>query len=595
MNSDHSLEQLGPYRIGRKLGRGGMGTVYEGVDSTSGQEVAIKVLSPSLAAESGFRERFQLEIESLKKLRHPGIVHLLGWGEQNGRLFYGMELVKGSSVEEELHAGRRFNWREVTQLAIELCSALKHAHDHGIVHRDLKPANLLLTPDGKVKLSDFGIARLFGATHLTGDGGVLGTAEYMAPEQTEGRGPTPRTDLYSLGEVLYAMLAGRPPFQATNLPEMLHKQRYAKPEPVRRYASDVPEGLELIIGQLLEKEPADRFPNATVLRRRLEAMLESLSSVSHSHEFTVASDSADKTQSINKAIPLAETRIAESAMRLASSDSVENQALGEDLRLAPLDQSTSEAEPKKEPKSPPTTSFTTIEEEQRRETLPRLRDRVLFISQITLITVSLFGAIGIAWWMLHPLSSDELFAKIKSGVDAESGRNIGEFASEVSLFLDKFPDDPRREQIKEYQQEIELSHLERRLRRVASRRQGVHTLLLVEQEYLKAMNLLPSAPDQALHRLKSLVVLYETDENSEDANRCLELARRQILQLEPVVAGNISKQQNLLSKHLENALSLLDSEPEKAQRKLKAIVDLYSNSPWAGEIVAQARVALVQE
>ena len=134
-------EQLGPYRLGKKLGQGGMGSVFEGVDTESGQPAAIKVLAPALATDEGFRIRFEAEIESLKKLRHPNIVRLYGYGEEAGTLFYAMELVQGISLEDELRDGRRFNWREVTRLAIHVCRALKHAHDHGIIHRDIKPAN----------------------------------------------------------------------------------------------------------------------------------------------------------------------------------------------------------------------------------------------------------------------------------------------------------------------------------------------------------------------------------------------------------------------------------------------------------------------
>ena len=128
------------------------------------------------------------------------------------------------------------------------------------MHRDIKPANILLYGDDRVKLADFGIARLFGTTQLTTAGGVLGTADYMSPEQADGRPVTARCDQYSLGGVMYALLAGRPPFRAKNLPQMLQLQRFAKPEPVRRYAPDTPEQLERVIMQLLAKDPAERFP-----------------------------------------------------------------------------------------------------------------------------------------------------------------------------------------------------------------------------------------------------------------------------------------------------------------------------------------------
>src|SRR5690349_20908351 len=271
------LTRLGPYEIEKPLGKGGMGSVYAAIDPQTGQRVAIKALSPHLAAAEGFRERFEAEIESLKTLKHEGIVRLYGYGEQDGVLFYSMELVEGISLEDELKAGRRFNWREVTNIAIQLSLALKHAHDHGIIHRDIKPANILLHDEEHVKLADFGIARLFGTTSLTTAGGVLGTADYMSPEQADGRPVTARCDQYSLGGVMYALLTGRPPFRAKTLPEMLQLQRFAEPEPVSRYAPETPKQLEGVIAQLLAKDPAARFPNTQVLARHLQAMVNALS------------------------------------------------------------------------------------------------------------------------------------------------------------------------------------------------------------------------------------------------------------------------------------------------------------------------------
>ena len=164
-----------------------------------------------------------------------------------------MELVDGNSLEEELRQGRRFEWREVTRIGIETCRALRHAHDRGVIHRDIKPGNLLLAAEGHVKLSDFGISRLFGDTRLTSAGSVLGTAEYMAPEQAEGRAVDARSDLYSLGALMYVLLARRPVFLGKSLPEMLHQQRFEQPDPVRKHAPDTPEELERILGQLWKR------------------------------------------------------------------------------------------------------------------------------------------------------------------------------------------------------------------------------------------------------------------------------------------------------------------------------------------------------
>lgn len=269
-------DELGPYRVVGPLGRGGMGAVYRAVHRATGEPVAVKLLSPALAEEQGFRDRFNAEIETLLKLNHPNIVRLLGYGEQNGQLFYAMELVEGDSLEDELARGRRFSPAEVVHLGIQVCQALRHAHDRGIVHRDLKPGNLLLTGADQVKLADFGIARLFNNTRRTQAGSILGTAEFMAPEQAEGKPVDPRSDLYSLGGVFYLLLARRPMFRAQSLLEMLDKQRHAVPEPLSRHAPDCPAELAQLVMQLIEKRPEKRPANAMVVSRRLGAVAPSL-------------------------------------------------------------------------------------------------------------------------------------------------------------------------------------------------------------------------------------------------------------------------------------------------------------------------------
>ncbi|ADB18547.1 serine/threonine protein kinase [Pirellula staleyi DSM 6068] len=272
-----AIEKLGPFRLEKMLGRGGMGAVYVGRHIESEERVAVKVLVPMLADDEPFRERFKGEVEALKKLLHPNIVRLQGYGEDEGHLYYVMELVEGKSLQEELSAGRRFNWREVTRIGVEIARALKHAHDRGIVHRDLKPANLMLDKSDQVKLTDFGIAKLYGNTSMTSDGSVMGTADYMAPEQAEGKNTTSRCDLYSLGSVLHALLCGKPPFHGRSLPEVLERLRKEPPIPIRRLAPDTPEELESIILQLLEKDPSKRIPTAVAVANRLKAMEHALS------------------------------------------------------------------------------------------------------------------------------------------------------------------------------------------------------------------------------------------------------------------------------------------------------------------------------
>src|SRR5688500_4015355 len=271
------LEKLGPYKLEKVLGRGGMGTVYVGLHEETGERAAVKVLSGHLADDEAFRERFQIEVETLKRLSHPNIVQLSGFGEDDGHLFYVMELIHGRSLHDELAAGRRFTWREVTRIGILVAQALKHAHDRGIIHRDLKPANLLIDDQDHIKLTDFGIAKLYGGSSVTADGGVLGTADYMAPEQAEGKPITSRCDLYSLGSVLFALLTGRPPFAGKSLPEVIQGLRFEKPPPLHRLNPDVPDEFESIVNQLLEKDPQKRIPTAVAVANRLKAMVHALS------------------------------------------------------------------------------------------------------------------------------------------------------------------------------------------------------------------------------------------------------------------------------------------------------------------------------
>ena len=247
------FEFLGPYRLGEPLGRGGMGSVYRGTHATSGDEVAVKLISQNVADEPRFRRRFADEVETLKRLRHNGIVRLIGYGEEDGQLFYSMELVEGESLQQQIRREKKIAWNRAIDIAIEVCGALKHAHDIGVIHRDLKPANLVITTNGSVKLVDFGIAKIFGNSEQTLAGSVLGTADYMAPEQAGGGAITPRTDLYALGSVLYAMLTGRPPFTGKKITEVIDSLKRQRPVPLELIDPELPDALTELIHELLEK------------------------------------------------------------------------------------------------------------------------------------------------------------------------------------------------------------------------------------------------------------------------------------------------------------------------------------------------------
>jgi serine/threonine-protein kinase len=264
--------QLGRWTIEKELGRGGMGRVYLARAEPDGQRAAVKVLSADLAQETGFVQRFQREIDTLSQLNHPNIVRFYEAGTKDNIFYYAMEYVDGTNYEELLIEKGRLPWKEVVATALEICPALKHAHDRGIIHRDIKPPNLLRTADGTVKLTDFGIAKVFASQHLTATGGIVGTAEFLSPEQAAGKPVSKRSDLYSLGVVLYMLLTGHPPFEGENTVDLLHKHRFGQFDAPRKRVPEIPYELDELVCQLLEKDPARRPADALMLQRQLEAL-----------------------------------------------------------------------------------------------------------------------------------------------------------------------------------------------------------------------------------------------------------------------------------------------------------------------------------
>jgi serine/threonine-protein kinase len=640
------LKRLGPYEIDKPLGKGGMGSVYAAVDTTTGQRVAIKALTPHLAMADGFRERFEAEIESLKTLRHEGIVRLFGYGEQEGVLFYSMELVEGSSLEDELKAGRRFNWREVSSIAIQLALALKHAHDHGIVHRDIKPANVLMYGEDRVKLADFGIARLFGTTQLTTAGGVLGTADYMSPEQADGRPVTARCDQYSLGGVMYTLLAGRPPFQAKSLPQMLQLQRFAKPEPVRRYAPDTPEQLERVIMQLLAKNPAERFPNTQVLARHLQAMekalsrpaaddfalaIESHSADSHEAEF----DHALATDATQLETPLSRpdeppAKITSGSGSAAPGENGSAGMLGSESHDAPTlaaDEMAAQRSSGHVPASAVSTGaaakpvrldgrpshFITVEDEEARRRAERQRSWLVVAAQLVLLAAVLFGMGAMAVYLSRPRSADDLYQTIVSRGIAGDDASVADVEEEIAEFLNRFPTDSRARELAKHQERIALDRAERKLQRDARGDGSANAQLLpVERLYTQAMNIAETSPDAAIATLRSLVDLYGVDQPASandvaaqpgqrvgaiantDARVSLtvRLAERLLADLTTELAQQRKAQIAALEERLETARRLTSSDPSRAAAMYRAIIHLHRDHTWAEDAVAEAREQL---
>ncbi len=263
------------YELDCEIGRGGMGIVYRAKDRRLKRQVAIKLLPPELAFRSDIKSRFLREAETAAQLSHPNIVPIYTVDEQEQLVFFVMAYVSGDNLAKRLHERGVLTTDETRKVLREVADALAYAHDRGVVHRDIKPDNILLdATSGRPMVTDFGIARAMDSTgdsRLTATGMAIGTPAYMSPEQAAGdRAIDGRSDLYSLGILGYQMLTGEPPFTATSTPAMLVKHISERPIPVQQRRADVPADLARSVMVLLEKEPANRFPNAAALVTALD-------------------------------------------------------------------------------------------------------------------------------------------------------------------------------------------------------------------------------------------------------------------------------------------------------------------------------------
>lgn len=264
------MDAIGKYRIEAKLGQGGMGIVYKCRDMETGRYSAVKVLPQQLASDPVFFQRFKREVMTLRRLDHPNIVSVYEQGVHGGAPYYAMEYVEGVSLESLLAKEGRLDPLRALEIVRPCLEALAHSHSMGVIHRDIKPANIMITNDGNVKVMDFGIAKVLDATRMTATQGVLGTVEYMSPEQAEGRHVDARTDIYSLGVVLYRCLTGRLPISGTTPSEVMLKLRTQQIDPPDAWRPELPKNLSDLVMKLLEKDPSRRIESAQALLRELD-------------------------------------------------------------------------------------------------------------------------------------------------------------------------------------------------------------------------------------------------------------------------------------------------------------------------------------
>jgi serine/threonine-protein kinase len=616
-------DRLGPYRIVSKLGRGGMGMVFLGEDDASKQTAAIKLLSGDMAVYADFRERFKAEIDTLRTLNHPNIVRISGYGEQENQFFYVMEYVSGGSLETQLSRGRVFNWREVAQFGVEMAGALRHAHAYGVLHRDIKPGNLLITDAGSLKLSDFGIVRLFDKARLTGVGNILGTAEFMAPEQAEGRTDDPRSDmfdprsdLYSLGAVLYVLLARRRLFDAHSLMEMIAKQRSEKPAPLRSLVPDVPKEFAEIIHRLLEKDPDCRFKTATVLQRRLEGMLESHSLPAAAECPAVTVDPApvgpaphpdppplnplavtiDATQYAEPVAPAsADPRRTFQANEQPTSNLDQPVARGVQVpsaqgAVSPARGAADDAGGVSAPPAEGSALFVPARPGEL-DQKPKEPSGTTWISPHTWALAIGLLAIGLfAYYMLQPPSADALYRRVQRQTEGGSIEALEQAEDDIKRFRDHFPGDPRSQELDGYMERIETARLERQLELQAKGVKLQAALSPVQRSYIDAMQAATVNIDQGIVKFRATADLFGSRQQNAGSDwRCILLARRRAEELARKAEALHKEELTALRQCLDSADELAKSEPAKAAAIRRGAIELFGDKPWAKDLVQRAR------
>ncbi len=556
-----------------------MGTVYEARQAGSDERVAVKALAPMFSFDERFRNRFEGEIEALLRLEHENIVRLLSYGQDDGNLFFAMELVDGNSLFVEQKKGQVFHWREIINIGRQVCLGLRHAHERGIIHRDLKPGNLMIDREGRVKITDFGIAKSFGSASVTSEGNVVGTMDFMAPEQARGQPVTARSDIFSLGAVLYALLAGRPPFLQDTMEKTFESLLSNRPpERLDRIATDTPQPLAALIHRLLEKDPARRIATALAVGRQLELVEESVRG-------SVDSDT--------QVVPEATDREVEPGGTFVS---VVNSTDGESTSISAFSEKAAAGESNRESTSASDhaddAQASLRQPDYFNQVTPQLRKRSvagtsesaqrgvvpLVAALIAVVALTIFGVWLVAF---RKPDAETLLATIRASRNTPT-----RVQNEIRTFLAHWPDHAEAalvSDLKDYADAIRF----RNTLAVRSRYPN-QELSAIQRQFLDITDPDSAEAPEAAERMRQFLAVYrDTSRLSEDDARTIENAR--------VFAGRLFELAEVQIRLGEANLEELFLQAERAASNKdsvaihKFIIDLYGNDQWASEQVEKAR------
>lgn len=513
---------IGPFELVDQLGAGGMGVVYRAKYAKTGQFVALKLLSPGFQEDEKLIARFTRELEILKKLKHPNIVQCYGGGRLGKQRFYAMELVDGGTLAELLREKGRFGWETVVDYGQQICAALEHAHDNGVVHRDLKPANLMVDKkSGRLKLADFGLARLSDATQLTAAGKTLGTFAYMAPEQISGTSPiTGKTDLYALGVVLFELLTGKAPFKSETTAELLMSHLSKKPPRICTEVLDCPVWMERVVFQLMEKDPAKRPRDAMAAAQALKEVRDKVAHGASVAEHTVTGEPT-------------------SILMDSEADTSEAKSL--------------------------------LKRKKKKKT-----DTTPLWEQSWFLASCLAALIVVVAYLMWPLGEDQLFARAEPLMKSESLETRQKAKSEyLDELLRRFPAGKHSGRAKEFLENLETDRAEEQL--MTKIQKGRELKDEVEKKFKEAYDF-ESFGDRvtAIERYSSLATIFS---GREKAVPICNLARRRIAEIEKNGAQSAAERRKLIDDNIKQA-DQHDRQGKKleAQTIWKSLLNLYRDN-----------------
>lgn len=588
-----ALQKIGPYNFQGILGRGGMGTVYRGRHEETGEIHAIKVLAPVYANDPHFRGRFDSEIKALLKLDHPNIVQILSYGQDDGMLFFAMELVEGNSLFQMQRHSHSFDWREIISIAKDVAMGLRHAHDRGIIHRDLKPGNLLMTVDdgkqGMVKITDFGIAKRFGNSQDTGSN-VLGTMDFMSPEQAKGELVTSRSDIYSLGTVLFTLLSGKPPFSSSSIEESLRNLTVVPAPRISTIVPGVPDELDLLIKTMMAKRPQDRTQTAQALLFQIaevESLLRDESEAKTAHQphpnefsgdtFLVSHPQTKENTNIpagSSVDPNAESTV-DSDPTIAFTDH------GLDLVKA---------------SSADVDYFENVTEKTRKSVEPFLSAPPPQKGGIVPVAMALLAVVLLAGYGIYraflPPSAEQLYAEIESGFARPQT-----VLEQIDLFLEHYPEDPRSSQVAELKETAEAIRFFNRLDgklRARDSLAGDENLTVIEKQFLSIVELAKADPVQGSEKMNSFITLYENASQLKPRDRdCIQAAKG----YQTKIKYDAQSKVDFSLKQLRSAMNSAESttDPDQAIPVYRSIIDLFGSTDWGDSDESQEGRELVRK